>query len=386
LFSAIAIVGASPRLSSTLGTFSLSQKDREMKRNLLHGLHILLWLGGKLSVVTQAISDSEWETGMVSRQGDGKGATNYRRTATQDDRKGATNYRRTATPTPTNVTVTVSEGTTSINDTLFDSITSSSGSLCDDKPIQTDRPDQLAAPWIAKKERRVLFVELHTWDLYYGPSKYKTGEYYVSATWDYALRKNGFRVERVSTRHYYEKMTNGEMLAYHRIFVRDPRWHRLYHQKEIMCKVRPMYYYGDWFYRKNDHNYRFQVPFAEKQILSAHIDARNTFMGYFPHNLLDNNESPSKERKKVGLLYGKKPEYFKGHEAVITSLIDSGFELHSTCNDPDCPLPEGVIRHGAMKPATYAGLMKQFSFMLGFQQPEVSAHISIIRISFLFFS
>ena len=118
-----------------------------------------------------------------------------------------------------------------------------------------------AAPWILGENRKVLFVELHTWDVYYGPSKYKTGEYYVSATWDYALRKNGFSVYRVSTDHYYERMTSEEILAYHLIFVRDPKWHRLYHQKEIMCKVRPMYYHGDWYYgKKNDHNYRFQVP------------------------------------------------------------------------------------------------------------------------------
>ena len=247
------------------------------------------------------------------------------------------------------------------------------------KIYNSNSTPQLAAPWI--KERKVLFVELHTWDVYYGPSKYKTGEYYVSATWDYALRQNGFTVERVSTKHYYEEMTEGEILAYHRIFVRDPKWHHLYHQKEIMCKVRPMYYYGDWFYGKNEQNYRFQVPFAEKQILSAHIDARNTFMGYFPHNLLNEDPRlPNKERKKVGLLYGKKPEYFEGHEDVINALIDSGFELHSTCNNPDCPLPKGVIRHGTMPPDTYASLMKQFSFMLGFQKPEVSVHHSIMII------
>jgi len=231
---------------------------------------------------------------------------------------------------------------------------------------------ECAAPWISGENRKVLFVELHTWDVFYGSSKYKTGEYYVSATWDYALRQNGFKVHRVSTNHYYERMTSDEILAYHLIFVRDPKWHHLYHQKEIMCKVRPMYYYGDWFYGKNDHNYRFQVPFAEKQVLSAHMDDRNTFMGYFPHNLLSDSRLPKKERKKVGLLYGKKPEYFDGHESVIKALIDAGFELHSTCHDPDCSLPDGVVRHGTMKPDIYAGLMKQFSFMLGLGQPEVS--------------
>jgi len=32
------------------------------------------------------------------------------------------------------------------------------------------------APWIPYSARKVLFVELHTWDVYYGPSKYKTGK------------------------------------------------------------------------------------------------------------------------------------------------------------------------------------------------------------------
>lgn len=196
------------------------------------------------------------------------------------------------------------------------------------------------------EDRKVLFVELHTWKDYYGPSKYKTGEYYVSATWDYA----------------------------HRIFVRDPRWHRFYERREIFCKVRPMYFYGDWFFGKNNDNYRFKVPFDEKQVLSAYIDDRNAFMGYFPHNVLNQTELPNPERERKGLLYGKKPGYFEGYDDLIHALMNAGFELHSTCKDsPDkeCPFPPGVIRHGAMKPDEYADLMTNFSFMLGFKKPEV---------------
>lgn len=234
-------------------------------------------------------------------------------------------------------------------------------------------------PWIANiptnvEGRKVLFVELHKWEDYYGPSKYKTGEYYVSATWDYALRKNGFRVDRVSTRHYYERMSSKDILSYHRIFVRDPRWHRFYGQRDIFCKVRPMYFYGDWYFGKNNDNYRFHVPFDERQILSAYIDDRNTFMGYFPHNLLNQTELPNAERGRKGLLYGKKPEYFEGYDELIHALMNAGFELHTTCKDsPDkkCSFPPGVIRHGAMKPDEYADLMTNFSFMLGFKKPEV---------------
>ena len=39
------------------------------------------------------------------------------------------------------------------------------------------------APGIQQEKRVVLFVELNTWKHYYGSSPYKTGEYYVSATW-----------------------------------------------------------------------------------------------------------------------------------------------------------------------------------------------------------
>ena len=67
------------------------------------------------------------------------------------------------------------------------------------------------APWLPQKDKNVLFVELHTWETYYVPSKFKTGEYYVSATWDYALRRNGFVVDRVSTKQYYERMTSHDI-------------------------------------------------------------------------------------------------------------------------------------------------------------------------------
>jgi len=160
----------------------------------------------------------------------------------------------------------------------------------------------------------------------------------------------------------------------HRIFVRDPKWHRFYNRREIFCKVRPMYFYGEWYFGKNDDNYRFQVPFDEKQVLSAYIDDRNAFMGYFPHNLLNRTNVPNAERGKKGLLYGKKPEYFEGYDELIHALMKAGYELHSTCKDSpeeQCPFPPGVIRHGSMKPNEYAELMANFSFMLGFKKPEV---------------
>jgi hypothetical protein len=228
------------------------------------------------------------------------------------------------------------------------------------------------AGWIPPAKRKVLFVELHRWTDFYGPSKYKTGEYYMSATWDYALQRNGFEIDRVSTNQYYERMDVEEIMQYHRIFVRDPKFHRFYNISSIACKVRPMYFFGDWFYGKNDRNYRFQVPFAEKQILSAHPDDHNTFLGYFPHNLLSYDGIPKAERGKVGLLYGKRPEYFEGYDDVILALLSEGFELHTTCKDTlekHCPFPVEVIRHENLNPDEFAQLMKKFSFMLGFKNP-----------------
>ncbi len=228
------------------------------------------------------------------------------------------------------------------------------------------------AQWIPLEKRKVLFVELHRWNDYYGPSKYKTGEYYASATWDYALRNLGFHVDRVSTKQYYERMDIEEIKQYHRIFVRDPRQHRYYNMTDIICKVRPMYFFGDWFYKKNEHNYRFQYPFSEKQIFSANPDSHNTFIGYFPHNLLLDYDIQSPNRGKVGLLYGKKPEYFQGYQDLIVELLSQGFELHTTCKDSSqmkCPIPIEVIRHDHVAPEQFAIMMRKYSFMIGFKQP-----------------
>ena len=192
---------------------------------------------------------------------------------------------------------------------------------------------------------------------------------------DYALRRNGFAVHRVSTKQFYDRMKKNEIKKYHLIFVRDPKWHRYYDEHDILCKVRPMYYFGGWYQGRNPDNYRFQFPFAESQILTAHPGTRNNFLGYFPHNLLINEDPPKAKRGRVGLLYGKKPEYFDGREDLIQALLDEGFELHATCKgskDRNCTFPVGVIQHGHLKPDEFSNLMRSFSFMLGFQRPPVS--------------
>lgn len=246
----------------------------------------------------------------------------------------------------------------------------------DSMDSSTDYRHRSAVSWLPKEKKKVLFVMLETWKRYHGLDKSsKTGEYYASATWDYALQQHGFEVDFVSQRRYNHIMTREEIASYYRIFLRSPRWHRFYNHFDILCKVRPMYFYGGFSFdlKRGYENPVFRSKFAETQVLSANAEDKNTFMGYFPHNiLLENPTRP--ERKKVGLLYGKKPEYFEGKENVIKALLDNGFELHSTCKDSSqkvCPFPPEVIRHGFMTPGGYASLMKQYSFMLGFNMPKV---------------
>jgi len=244
---------------------------------------------------------------------------------------------------------------------------------------ETIRKASTCASWIPNEKRRVLFVELYTWKKYYTQGSRTTGEYYLSASWDYALRQLGFVVDRVSHSYYYEQMTFDEINKYYRIFLRDPKWHkRFYHQHDVLCKVRPMYYFGDWYQGKNTHNEKYKWPFDTKQILTAHPEEYNTFLGYFPHNLLlqaTTNSSSSSSRGKIGLLYGKKAEYFEPHKNAISALLKAGFELHTTCKDEinnSCSFPPEVIRHENIGPHEYAVLMQKFSFMLGFGKPLVS--------------
>jgi len=139
-----------------------------------------------------------------------------------------------------------------------------------------------------------------------------------------------------------------------------------------------MYYFGEWYQGKVKDNEWFRWPFDRKQILVAHPETYNTFLGYFPHNLVI-EETPLEVKKgRVGLLLGKKPSYFTPYQEVIERLISDGFELHSTCTDTEtmkCPFPEQVIRHQNLGPSEYAQLMPTFSFMLGFQKVNLCRNI-----------
>jgi hypothetical protein len=253
--------------------------------------------------------------------------------------------------------------------------------------IQSSTNTAQCAHWIPSKDRKVLFVELLTWDMYTNRDDVKkkseydlAGESYVSATWDYALRMNGFQVDFVNADHF-EKMTPSEMSSYHRIFFDIYRhfkifkWHPQYTHHDVLCRVRPMFFWGRWLPPNPYNNQSNYGPYDSKQMLVPYPEEWNTFMGFFPHNFL-NVTTLKAERGRTGFLLGKKPEYFAPYHALIQRLVSEGFELHSTCSDKDftkCPFPSEVVQHTRIKPAEFGELMSKFSFMLGFG--KVSANL-----------
>ena len=198
--------------------------------------------------------------------------------------------------------------------------------------------------------------------------KYKGGEWYMSASLDYALRQNGFQVDVL---HKQRRKIHGKIAQkYHRVFLNGNDWSEHFHTttRTETCKVRAFHWWGGG-------NEKAQSPLDPKQRLtpfpqSSHFN--NTFLGFFPHSLLYQQQQPLASRQKVGLLLGKSPEYFENHEGLISALLADNFTLHTTCKDSKkarCSLPPSVIRHHKVGPITFANLLPQFAFMLGLGKP-----------------
>ena len=72
---------------------------------------------------------------------------------------------------------------------------------------------------------------------------------------------------------------------------------------------------------------------------------------------------------------GKVGDYFKDpvHKAMILTLSEAGFELHSTCHS-NCNFPAGVniVQVGSLSPREFATYLRKMSFMLGFGGPGAS--------------
>lgn len=206
------------------------------------------------------------------------------------------------------------------------------------------------APWI--KNRKVLFMDLATMDLYYSRKKdiYRGGEYYMSASLDYALRENGFTVEWHSVTSICNNRGGLATIAknYHRIFANGiAPWEELQVSDTLswsnMCKCCSFHWWENIKAPPSE-----TVPFDHRQFLKPYptADFYNTYLGYFPHSVLLRTEYPSPARAKVGVLLGKTPGKFKApaFQRVIQALLDNGFELHTTCNDcSNSVLPSTVV-------------------------------------------
>ena len=91
-------------------------------------------------------------------------------------------------------------------------------------------------------------------------------------------------------------------------------------------------------------------------------------MNTFPHSLVTLGESRSqinKERARCGLILGKHCHLPLPH--FIKQLIDSGFELHTSCSE-EIHL-KGLTNHGRMSPTSFALLLRKMAFVVGLGHP-----------------
>ena len=261
-------------------------------------------------------------------------------------------------------------------------------------------PYPKCAPWLVNTaQRTVAFLDLSDMDNYYNTKKkmYRGGEFYMSASLDYALRENGFIVKRIGMKsilqelqqneHDQEKVLRKMASKYYRIFVNgfDPlvRLHNvssLQHQPELTCKLRSIHWWGN----TNEHyiptmtttlsskgavtnishhptptsssSSQDDVVSIDQLLPMLHhtqwmkpyptADYHNTFIGYTPHSTILQPTYPNIPRKlplqkpmttlgrtRVGLLFGKYSKSFRQGKMIIDALIADGFTLHTSCTD-----------------------------------------------------
>ena len=254
-------------------------------------------------------------------------------------------------------------------------------------------PDGQCANWVPKEKRNVLFV--HALGMKSFTSNtipgYMSGEFYAAASWDYAIRQNGFEVEEV-TMEELDSMPKENLEKYHRVVFACAYWH--WEEKcnfpddfdmllsisaklqDYRCKVGALY----WWDHEKDEAPGFLGPgfFTPKQTLSPFDwQSTNTFLGMFPHFLVEDDfEPPNPERGRVGLVLGKEGSYFDAQAIeVVKELVRNNFTIHTTCRHGNCAAVrtiEGVMNHVKLGPAQYASLMKSCAFMLGIGKPFIS--------------
>jgi Glycosyltransferase family 18 len=194
------------------------------------------------------------------------------------------------------------------------------------------------APWLTTpQQRKVALLDLTTMADYYNPRRhiYRGGEFYMAASLEYALRENGFVVEKISVRSLQQQQQQRDggtttqggfdrvISKYHRIFANgyDP-WIQLNITSHLFtsssssssvptplpttpsqfCKLRSIHWWGNanehWWNRNNNNNDASEmaqqqqmesaVPFHPKQWLKPYptADYYDTFLGFFPHSLV----------------------------------------------------------------------------------------------------
>lgn len=254
------------------------------------------------------------------------------------------------------------------------------------------------AKWVPESKRNVLFVHgLGMKNFTQNKDqKFMSGEFYAAASWDYAIRQNGFRVDEVSWEHFESMPVDALENKYHRIVltctVND--WSEkctLFNEKEkleklgmklrqsnVRHKIGALYW---WDHDENETPGFFGEDFFHPKQVLAPFDwqSTNTFLGMFPHCFrLDREEGdlPSAKRGRVGLVLGKRGEFFDDDAIrVIQALVQKNFTIHTTCLHGDCHrvrLIEGTIIHRKLDPEGYANLMRQASFLLGIGNPIIS--------------
>lgn len=97
----------------------------------------------------------------------------------------------------------------------------------------------------------------------------------------------------------------------------------------------------------------------------------NSFLGFVVEN--DTKSSPifAREKKRAVLIYGKEKYMWKGIEDVIQTLVENGYEVHSTVADADSgdAVFQNVKNHGFLSQANVSALLKSVGAFIGIGFP-----------------
>lgn len=227
------------------------------------------------------------------------------------------------------------------------------------------------APWLRNKaDRRVAFVSLATMKNYYQPSGYKGGEFYMSASLDYALRQNGFSVDTFSARKLMLNSPdeNEKLLSkYHRVFTNGVDIPQELGFPKVPWNNRCKYRTFTWWGGRMRHNN--SAWYNHRQLLLAYPgpDFQNTFLGFFPHSLLWNKNPTAAKQRKVALLLGKNSNLIRPLIPVLPILLQNGFEIHTTCWD--CEHMANVTIHKNVGPFDYIQILQSAAVLIGAPDP-----------------